>query len=128
MPKYGREVATIATDPNDLANAPQDCFYVVLSFVEEVSQSPCSLVKIMYENESDKWVKKPGMTSIPMTEVRLPEILSGCFVLQRDLLLLVTNVKFMFFDKNLQVLNNIKVEDVCGFGQTLTTCSSALRG
>ena len=116
MPKYGFQAASVATDPNDLANAPEDCFYAVLSYREEVSRSPCSLVKMAYQSGTDQWVKKPGMTSVPMTEARLPEILSGCFVLRKDLLLLATNVKFVFFSEGLQVVGSITAGDVCGFG------------
>ena len=54
---------------NDLIQSTEDRFYVVFYNLGS-SKSPCSLMKLSYEN--GKWDEQPGMKSVPMNEIKKP--------------------------------------------------------
>ena len=83
------------------------------------------MVKVEYE--SGKWCEKPRMKSVPMNEMRKAEIFSDCFTLKSDLILIVTNLSFVFFDDDLEALKIMPVTSACSLGKTITTCKSSLR-
>ena len=92
---------------------PDDCFYVAL-YNLEMSHSPCSLVKVEYEG--GQWCDNPRRKSVPMNEMRTQEIFANVFTLRDDLILIVTNLRFIFFDDDLEVLQIISVNSACSLG------------
>lgn len=119
LAKYGFNAAIVA---NDYIFQNNDCLYVILHNME-ASNSPCSLVKLTFEQE--QWREKPSMKSVPMNDMRIPEVFKSCFTVRMDLILLVTNYRFIFFDDDLEVMKVLMVSSANGLGQTLTTCRLA---
>ena len=62
-----------------------------------------------------------------MNEMRKAELFVECFTLKTDLILIVTNLSFVFFDDDLEVLKIMPVNSACSLGKTITASKPSLR-